>query len=125
MGKIARISVVTAGACGLLLCAGGTSFAQPHEAGARPSTSLGSLFGLGDWLGAGEAGLGPAFRCSSWAERCINGSLRSGNVWNAENTVLKGNMNNSGSPNNINGNVNTHNTWKSGSVDNDIQKIPN
>jgi hypothetical protein len=121
MGNIARISVVTAGACGLLLFAGGTSFAKSYDA--RQATSFGSSSRSDDWLGARGFGLGPAFSCSSWAERCINGSVRSGNVFGSENSFLSGNMSNSGSPDNINGNVNTHNTFKAGSNDNNVQRI--
>ncbi|MGY4970007.1 hypothetical protein ACWGCC_12390 [Streptomyces nigrescens] len=101
MKNMARVNVVIAGACGLLLAVGGASPAQAWDGG--------GLFGGGGdgvWNSDTIANFHAGFNCSHRARICINGPLNSGNVRNSQNVYLSGSNSNSGSPTNVNGNTN-------------------
>ncbi|MGY5123214.1 hypothetical protein [Streptomyces nigrescens] len=97
MKNMARINVVIAGACGLLLAVGGASPAQAWD---------GPFDGDGVWNSDTFANFHAGFSCRNRARICINGPLNSGNVRNSQNVRLSGNNSNSGSPTNVNGNTN-------------------
>jgi hypothetical protein len=111
-----HMSLVTVGACSLLLFAAGTSCAQAHdgaEADGGPSSG-----GWG-WPDRDLGGiLNPVFVCKQTVE-CVMGPVNSGNPRGGQNVWLKGNVNDSGSPGNINGSINVDNTNNSG-INHDI-----
>ncbi|MGY5130684.1 hypothetical protein [Streptomyces nigrescens] len=101
MKNMPRVNFVIAGACGLLLAAGGASPAQAWDGG--------GLFGGGGdgvWNSDTIANFHAGFNCTDRARICINGPLNSGNVRNSQNVQLSGTNSNSGSPTNVNGNTN-------------------
>ncbi|MFI2185161.1 hypothetical protein [Streptomyces sioyaensis] len=90
----ARVHTVIAGACGLLLAAGGA-----------PA-----------WAGSGGDGVSHSntvarfdakFHCGHRARFCINGPVLSGNPRTAQNVHVYGTVSNSGSPTNTNANTNS------------------
>ncbi|MGW7578841.1 hypothetical protein [Streptomyces sp. NPDC054765] len=97
MKNIARINVVVAGACGLLLAVGGGSPAQAWGGGD------------GVWDSDTFASFHSGLHCPRGARVCVNGPLNSGNLVNSQNLYMSGNSNDSGSPVNVNGNTNSHN----------------
>ncbi|MFK4249103.1 hypothetical protein [Streptomyces angustmyceticus] len=115
---MARVNLVIAGACGLLLAAGTASPAQAWDGGP---------YGLdGVWNSDTVASFHAGFSCRNRARICINGPLNSGNVANSQNVHLSGNNSNSGSPTNVNGNTNDDaggTTGAENKTSNDIQHI--
>lgn len=101
MKNMARVNFVIAGACGLLLAAGGMS---PAQAWGGPWGGGGDSVWDSDTIAQIRTGL----HCSRRARVCVNGPLNSGNLQNSQNVYLRGNNNDSGSPTNINGNTNSH-----------------
>ncbi|MCL7490189.1 MULTISPECIES: hypothetical protein [Streptomyces] len=97
---MARVNFVIAGACGLLLAAGGMS----------PAQAWGGPWGGGDsvWDSDTYASFHAGLHCPRRARVCVNGPLNSGNLQNSQNVYMRGNNNDSGSPTNINGNTNSH-----------------
>ncbi|MEU5208627.1 hypothetical protein [Streptomyces sp. NPDC020742] len=87
---MARVDMVIAGACGLLLAVGGASPAQADDG---PFGSDGGVFNSDTW-----ADFNAMFHCKRRAKICINGPVNSGNVRNAQNVYVSGNVTNSGSP---------------------------
>ncbi|MFJ9466509.1 hypothetical protein [Streptomyces caniferus] len=118
MKNMARVNLVIAGACGLLLAAGGASPAQAWDGGP---------YGVdGVWNSDTVASFHAGFSCRNRARICINGPLNSGNVSNSQNVHLSGNNSNSGSPTNVNGNTNDDaggTTGAENKTSNDIQHI--
>jgi hypothetical protein len=96
--KRARIGVLVAGACGLVLAASGTSAAATY----------GGHEGDGVWDSDTYVRITAELSCPNRSTACVNGALYSGNVRNSQNVYLNGNSNNSGSPNNDNGITNSH-----------------
>ncbi|MGW7575922.1 hypothetical protein [Streptomyces sp. NPDC054765] len=94
---MARINFVIAGACGLLLTAGGVA---PTQAWA--GSSDGDRITNSDTVSRVHASL----RCGQRARFCVNGPLRSGNV-RGQDVRIGDNASNSGSPTNTNGNTNS------------------
>ncbi|MEU5239675.1 hypothetical protein ACH4UR_13060 [Streptomyces lydicus] len=88
MKKMARVDMVIAGACGLLLALGGASPAQADE---NPFGSDDGVFNSDTW-----ADFNASFRCTRRAAICANGPVNSGNVRNAQNVYVSGNNKNSG-----------------------------
>ncbi|WP_414504949.1 hypothetical protein [Streptomyces sp. NEAU-L66] len=98
MKNSARVNVVMAGACGLLLAAGTVS---PTLAWAE--SSGGDGVSNSDTVARFDA----RFRCAHRARFCINGPVLSGNPRRSQNVhVSGGTISNSGSPKNTNGNTN-------------------
>jgi len=93
----ARVNVVMAGACGLLLAAGTVS---PTLAWAE--SSGGDGVSNSDTVARFDA----RFRCAHRARFCINGPVLSGNPRRSQNVHVAGTVSNSGSPTNTNGNTN-------------------
>lgn len=95
MKNMARVNFVMAGACGLLLAAGG----------AAPTLA---------WAGSGDgvsnsntvARFDARFHCGHRTRLCINGPVLSGNPGRSQNVYVSGSNSNSGSPKTSQGNTN-------------------
>lgn len=94
MKNTARVPTVIAGACGLLLTAGGApAWAGSGGDGVSHSTTV--------------ARFDAKFHCGHRARFCINGPVLSGNPGRAQNVHISGTVSNSGSPTNTNANTNS------------------
>ncbi|MFE1764080.1 hypothetical protein ACWDBF_02245 [Streptomyces angustmyceticus] len=92
----ARVNFVMAGACGLLLAAGG----------AAPTPAWAGSSGDGVSNSNTVARFDARFHCGPRARFCVNGPVLSGNPGRAQNVYVGGSNSNSGSPKNNNGNTN-------------------
>ncbi|MEU5210745.1 hypothetical protein [Streptomyces sp. NPDC020742] len=117
---MARVNFVIAGACGLLLAAGGAS---PALAWGGFDRGYG---GDGVWASDTIASFRTVLRCGPRARICVNGPVNSGNVRNGQNVHLSGNNSDSGSPTIDNGNTNVDSGGTTGAENktgNDIQHV--
>lgn len=120
MKKMARVKFVVAGACGLLLAVGGAS---PAMASDGPFDGYG---GDGVWNSDTIANFRTVLRCGPRARICVNGPVNAGNLRNSQNVRLNGNISDSGSPTNDNGNTNVDSGGTTGAENktgNDIQHV--
>src|SRR5690348_5711457 len=97
---IARMGVVCAGICTLVLAGAGTSSALDSD-GWDPLWGLNS----GDARSENDIRIGSGHHCRS-ASVCINGPVNSGKLKDSQNVLLSGNNDDSGSPTIENGTIN-------------------
>ncbi|MBL1091137.1 MULTISPECIES: hypothetical protein [unclassified Streptomyces] len=119
MKKRTRVSIVIAGACGMLLAAGGVSPAMAWDGGYGGFGTGGNVIDSDVW-----ASFHSIIRCSPRARVCVNGPVNSGNTKNSQNVHMSGNNSDSGSPTNSNGNTNVDSGGTTGAENhtgNDIQ----
>ncbi|MFG2526893.1 hypothetical protein [Streptomyces sp. NPDC048516] len=93
---MARVNFVMAGACGLLLAAGGIA----------PTLAWAGSSGDGVSNSDTVARFDARFNCGHRSRLCINGPVLSGNPGRSQNVHVSGSNSNSGSPKTSQGNTN-------------------